>query len=102
MGCQILIVAVNGKEQGNEQRNNDQNDPGTFPELGHRKYDHDDKRTDRAKSVDIHLETPLRVIFQVGAMTDYFLTLFQATTFVPADRHSSLRQCKGKEHADSV
>src|SRR5512145_1234257 len=64
MSGKVFIVTMNGKEKLDQYRNNDQYDPGAFPEFGHSKDHHDDRRAERAKSIDKHLKAPTFIVAQ--------------------------------------
>src|SRR6266508_7004495 len=95
-------MMVNGEENFHQQWNNDEHDPGTFTELSCRKYDHHDRSTEGAETIDQHFVFPARLIFECRTLLNNFLALFQMANLPPAARHARLRKCKGKKHADSV
>src|SRR5215211_1520796 len=102
MSGQILVVTVNRKEQPNEQRDDDQNDPGALSEFGNGKDQHDDSRTEGTKPVNEHLMLPAFVIRQLRPMTGHLFPLFQATNSPPAPCHTRLRKRERKEYTDSI
>ncbi len=68
-------MIVNGEENFNEGWNDDEHDPGTFTELGYRKYDHHNGCTERTEPIDQHFVFPARLISECGALLRNFFTL---------------------------
>src|SRR5215211_1312702 len=95
-------MMVNGEENFNQQGNNDEHDPGTFTELGYRKYDHHNCGAYGAETIYQHFVFPARLILECRTLLNNFLTLFQMANLPPAARHARLRKCKGKKHADRI
>ncbi len=95
-------MAVDGKENGNQYRDDDQDDPGTFTELCDGKYDHHDCGTHCAKAIHEHFVTPALIIAQCRAWFNDLLSFFKMTDLPPAPCHSCLGEGKGEEHADRI
>src|SRR5687768_954680 len=91
MSGKVFIVAMNGKEQLDEGRDNDEHYPGALAEFGYRKNHHDNPGTHSTKAIDQHFGAPAAFVTEDGSCFNDFFSLFQMTNLPPAPCHANLR-----------
>src|SRR5512133_2829094 len=97
--CYICVMAVNPKKNTDQDRREDENDPGPVTELRDGKDQHDKAGTQRAKSIAEHFDEPVFFVMQFMARmllaVRIRLVWVQSSGTPPAPCHSKLRQRKG-------
>ena len=99
---QFAIMAVDGAQDGDERRHQDQYDPRAVAELSGGEDQRHDRRQDGAEAVEDHLALPPRFVLKRRADLLDLASRFQVADLPPTARHAGLRQGKGEEHADGV
>src|SRR5688500_13845065 len=90
MRCQVLVVAVDRKEQLDQHRNDNKNNPGAPSKFGDGKNHHHNGCTKSTKTVDYHLDAPPTVITENGSRFGNFLAFFEMTDLPPTPGHTDL------------
>src|SRR5262245_41692145 len=86
--CHGRIVTVNPKEDADQDRCENQYNPGTITEFRNRKHAHHNPCADSAKSITEHLQEPAFFIAQIMCMLCCSIVLgVELSCAPPATRH---------------
>src|SRR6185503_7929910 len=102
MRCKVFVMMVDGEENGHQQGDQYKNYPGAFAKFGGCKQNHDNRRTDRAESIDNHFVLPARLVFECGTWIYDFHAGSEVSRPPPAARHACLRECKREKHTNRI
>ena len=97
-----LVVFMDRLQQQDQNRDQDQNDPGSLKELGDGEDHYHDGGAQGAETVDDHLQLPLRLMAQRGTAFFNLGAGPEVPDLPPAARHACLRQGEGQEYADGI
>src|SRR5574337_1902615 len=99
---QVSVVVMDGEEYHDHRWHKKDDDPRPVAELGDGEDQHHDRRTERAESVDPHLERPTWIMAERRAALLYLLARREVADLPPATGHAGLRKREGKEHPNGV
>ncbi len=98
----VFVMVVDAKEQEDQRRHQQQDEPGAGGELGDGEDGHDHEGRDRADGADNHVQTPMGVVFQHRLQPLDRLARLQLADLAQPHNHARLRHGEAEEDANGV